>query len=364
MLVTLLFACSLAGPAATLSFEPVVTGLTQPTEVRAHGGVLLVAQQAGELLVVDGAERKVWLDLAGLSEGLQVVAGGERGFLGFDVDPTYAENGRLVLSWTARRGADSHSILATFRTTPGSRPGTAPLVLDTVLSTVKQPWNNHNGGGVRFGPDGKLYYGLGDGGQAGDPLGSGQDRSTLLGAMLRLDPDLPAPHVPPDNPFVGVAGVRPEIFAYGLRNPWRFAFTPAGTLIAGDVGQNDWEEITAVPKGGNLGWNVKEGRSCFGERPCDGDFVEPYFVYSHADGFSVTGGVVGRSGSLAGRYVFGDYGGHLWSVRLGDSGTPDGWSTDHGRHDVRPSSFALSADGGILLVDHGGGRVLSVSLVQ
>lgn len=354
---------SCSAPPPSIQLEPVVEGLTQPTVVRAHGGVLVIAEQGGRLSVVADGKRSTWLDLATALPGHPVVAGGERGLLGFDLDPDYGTNGRVVLSWTAKGEADVHSVVASFRTTPGAVPGRAPLTHETTLLTVVQPWSNHNGGGVRFGPDGLLYIGLGDGGQAGDPLGSGQDRSTLLGAMLRLDPDLPAPHVPPSNPFVGEAGVRPEIFAYGLRNPWRFSFTPDGVLVAGDVGQNAWEEVTVVRRGGNHGWNVKEGQACYGRTPCEGDFVEPFFVYSHAEGFSVTGGVVVRTGALAGRYVFGDYGGHLWSVPLDRQGAPTEPVRDHGRVQAGISAFGLAATGDLLVVDHSGGRILRGTLV-
>ncbi|MCA9569257.1 MAG: PQQ-dependent sugar dehydrogenase, partial [Myxococcales bacterium] len=317
----------------------------------------------GDLLVLDGDRRTRWLDLRDLPEGLAVVSGGERGFLGLDVDPDYATNGRLALSWTAKKDGGTHSTLATFRTEPGSKPGSAPLVLDTVLFTVQQPWSNHDGGCVRFGPDGSLYLGLGDGGRAGDPLGSGQDLATPLGAMLRFDPDLPPPHVPPDNPFVGREGVRTEIFAYGLRNPWRFAFTPEGVIIAGDVGQDRFEEITSVPRGANLGWNVREGQACFAQDPCPGDFVDPWFVYGRADGISVTGGMVARSGGLAGRYVFGDFGsGQIWSVPLRADGTPAEAVRSHGRFTVQPSSFALDAEGAVLVVDFAQGRILEIGV--
>lgn len=345
-----------------MRLEAVATGLERLTEIRATHGVLVTAQQFGVLAVVHGGRGTPWLDLRELPAPYTVVDGGERGLLGFDFDPDYATNGRVVVSWTAGVDGGAVTTIASFRTTPDSTPGTAPLTLDQVLFKLQQPWSNHNGGGVRFGPDGQLYVGLGDGGRGNDPLGSGQDRTTPLGGILRLDPDLPAPFIPADNPAASEGGGHPALFAWGLRNPWRFAFLPTGELIAGDVGQDRFEEVSLVPRGGNLGWNVREGYACLeGTESCPGDFVDPIFVYDHSEGISITGGVVPSSGPLAGRYVMGDFGsGRLWSMVV-DPAEPRAQDVRrYGPFSVHPSTFARDGEGGLLLGDYVSGTVFRV----
>jgi glucose/arabinose dehydrogenase len=195
-----------------------------------------------------------------------------------------------------------------------------------VLLTVKRPFWNHDGGTVCFGPDGYLYLALGDGGAANDPFNNGQSLSTLLGKILRLDVSRKGegtPYaIPKDNPFVGRKGARPEIWAYGLRNVWRMAFDPkTGALWAADVGQNLWEEIDLIVKGGNYGWNLREGWQPFGRKgvgPRD-DLVEPLWQYHHDVGKSITGGHVYRGTrlpELAGSYLYGDYvSAKIWALR-------------------------------------------------
>lgn len=307
----ILFSLAFAEPSLT----PVVRGVERVTDVQFLQGRMVIVQQDGTLSWA-GDDGKVtrW-------KQLEVIDGGERGLLGLAFDPDYATNGRVVLSWTEKVDGKTLSKVGLWLTKPGSKPGSAPLHPSTVLLEVEQPYSNHNGGGVQFGPDGMLYVGLGDGGKWGDPLGAGQDGRQLLGSMLRLDPDLPAPHVPPDNPFVGNPAVHDAIYAKGLRNPWRFSFAPDGRLVAGDVGQNKWEEVTFVPRGANLGWNQKEGLACYQRDACTGDFVDPFWVYGRDLGISVTGGYVATSGPYAGQYLFGDFGsGRIWRTALPPTG--------------------------------------------
>jgi glucose/arabinose dehydrogenase len=225
--------------------------------------------------------------------------------------PRYAANGFLYVNYTDRRG-DTQVVRFTVSRDPDrADPATARRVL-----SIGQPYGNHNGGLVMFGPDGMLYVGMGDGGSGGDPHGNGQDRASLLGKLLRLDVDRGDPYaVPADNPFVGRPGLRGEIWAYGLRNPWRFCFDPPpGLLYVADVGQNRWEEINVVPAGRaglDYGWNVMEGDHCFRSRDCDrGGRVIPALEYDHGEGCSVTGGFVYRGRvmpDLAGHYFYADY---------------------------------------------------------
>ena len=290
------------------------------------GGRVLIAEQSGRVLLLGAAsgEGGTFLDLRP-----QVSRNGnEEGLLSITLDPGFAANGRLYVYYSVEDGP---------RRTRLSRFTVAGVAADPaselVILEVPQPFSNHNGGAVRFGPDGMLYLGLGDGGSGGDPLGSGQDLGTLLGAMLRLDvrqtSEAERYRVPADNPFLGAAGARAEIWAYGLRNPWRMAFDPLrGELWVGDVGQSNIEEIDVVVRGGNYGWNRLEGDDCFQPRSgCDrSGTVAPVASYDHGDGCSVSGGVVYRGADvpeLAGAYVYGDFcSGRVWALDAASRGAP------------------------------------------
>jgi glucose/arabinose dehydrogenase len=251
-------------------------------------------------------------------------ASNEEGLLGIALSPDFERDGYVYLYYSARPG-ERRSTISRFNTSGTGAdlridPGSELVVLE-----VPQPFPNHNGGQIAFGHDGMLYIALGDGGSGGDPLGAGQDRTTLLGSILRVDvsnASASEPYrVPDDNPFVGHASARPEIWAYGLRNPWRFSFDmETGTLWAADVGQNLWEEVNIIERGGNYGWNIMEGFSCYGTQTCDQSGLElPVLDYANAGGnCSVTGGYVGRgtgAGLLNGYYVYGDYcSGRVWAV--------------------------------------------------
>jgi uncharacterized repeat protein (TIGR03806 family) len=231
---------------------------------------------------------------------------------------------------------------------------------EDVILELEQPYSNHNGGHIAFGPDGFLYIGFGDGGSGGDPLGAGQDTGTLLGKMLRIDvKDRDGDYgIPSDNPFAGGGG-SPEIFAWGLRNPWRWSFDPAsGDLWVGDVGQNAWEEIDLVERGGNYGWNAKEGTHCYAEEPCDDPrWIDPIVEYSHDEGASVTGGVGYRGSSipeLAGTYLYADFGsGRMWGLAE-DPTTGERVATVLLDTGLAVSSFGQGHDGEAYVVGYGG----------
>ena len=246
--------------------------------------------------------------------------GEEEGLLGLAFHPEFETNQYVYLHYTAARGT-RRNVLARFVM---GRAGVIDPRSKQVVLEVAQPWSNHNGGMIAFGPDGYLYISLGDGGAGGDPRGHGQSRARLLGSILRIDVD----HVrdgltyaiPPDNPFVGVADTRGEIWAYGLRNVWRFSFDRLrGDLWAGDVGQDTWEEINLIKKGRNYGWNVREGRHPFGRLDRAGPFEEPIIEHGRDEAKSITGGYVYRGGqipALRGHYVYGDFvTGLIWALR-------------------------------------------------
>jgi glucose/arabinose dehydrogenase len=330
---------------ATLSLRQVVTGLQSPVHVAAprnEPSRLYVVEQAGRIrLVVNGRLRPApFLDIRHL-----VSSGGERGLLSVAFHPNYAANRRFFVNYTDR---DGHTRVVEYRASADRRralPGTARRWL-----LVRQPYGNHNGGQLAFGPDGRLYVGMGDGGSGGDPHNHGQRPGTLLGSLLARD--------------VNRTGSRWQTNAIGLRNPWRFSFDRAtGDLYLADVGQNAWEEVNWTPRAQlgqlrNYGWSVFEGRARYSERQlARGRLVEPVHVYRNTGAdCSVTGGFVYRGGlvpAARGRYFFGDYcSGAVWSLRM-----VGGQARQVRREPFsvpRLTSFGENARGELFLVSHAG----------
>lgn len=321
VVVLLLFASR--GTASAQQLQRVADGFRQPVELlspRDGSGRLFVVEKPGTvaLLLPGETTPRRYLDLSD-----RVGTGGEQGLLGLAFHPDFGENGRFFVSYTDRSGDSRVAELWAEPSATEADPATAVIVYQ-----ADQPFGNHNGGQLAFGPDGHLYYGLGDGGSSGDPQDHGQRLSSPLGKMLRFDVDAAGPGalgVPADNPFVGQQGVLPEIWAYGLRNPWRFSFDPvSGELWIADVGQNRQEEINLQPadsRGGeNYGWRLVEGEVCFQpDSGCDLDaYVRPVHVYGRDQGVSVSGGVVPHgpaAPSLRGRYLFADFGSsRVWAL--------------------------------------------------
>jgi glucose/arabinose dehydrogenase len=282
--------------------------LTQPP---GDHGDLFVVEKTGRVMVIrDGRPLSApFLDLSG-----QVSSGSEQGLLSLAFSPNYERSGLFYVDYTDQAG---DTRVVEYRRSPSNPLLADPHSAREVLG-VDQPYSNHNGGLVLFGPDRLLYIGLGDGGPEGDPNRTGQDLSTLLGKILRIDPrpSNGKPYtVPASNPFTGRAGARPEIYSYGLRNPWRFSFDPVtGALAIGDVGQNRFEEVDLVPRGegrgANFGWSAYEGFARFNGDQQAPNAVPPVLVYNHDAGCSITGGYVVRDRglpSLFGRYLYGDY---------------------------------------------------------
>ena len=310
--------------AAAVELQPVLSGLTSPLYVtHARDGTrrLFVVAQPGVIKVVapGAATPTVFLDIRD-----RVLAGGERGLLGLAFHPQYAANGRFFVNYT--RLPDGATVIAEYARSPD--PALASRA-ERVLLAIEQPFENHNGGMIEFGPDGLLYIGSGDGGAGNDPGNRAQNVTDLLGKILRIDVDRTqgalAYGIPVDNPFAAGGGA-PEIYAVGLRNPFRFSFDRAnGQLLVGDVGQGAWEEIDVVMRGANLGWRVFEGNHCTGLDPalCAlPGFTAPVAEYAHGGGrCSVTGGYVyrGAQGALpVGTYVFGDFcSGEIFTLRDG-----------------------------------------------
>lgn len=317
MRLTLLFATVLAAvlarpasaaPEVQLKPELIAQNLSLPVELTAPAGDprLFVVEQTGRIQILTDGKRAAapFLDLSG-----SVSSGNEQGLLGLAFHPDYASNGRFFVDYTDRDGTTR---IVAYKVS--ADPNVADPASATELLSIKQPYANHNGGWIAFGPDGLLYIGMGDGGAGGDPGKRAQNPNELLGKILRIDVNGAAPYaIPPGNPFAGGGGAR-EIFALGVRNPWRNAFDGDHLIIA-DVGQDKWEEISTLPlaqPGANLGWNRVEGPACFGARTCDmAGLVAPIYSYAHADGgCSITGGQVYRGKAipeLDGQYFFADF---------------------------------------------------------
>ena len=297
------------------------TNLLQPDD--GHD-LIFVTEQAGRIRVFpnnhQAVQSNIFLDISDRVSD----ASNEEGLLGLAFDPDYRNSGYFYVYYSAAN--PRRSVLSRFAVSQDD-PNVAVRNSEFVVMQVLQPYGNHNGGQLAFGPDGYIYIGLGDGGKRADPHGNGQDKSTLLGSILRIDvggvSDAQNYRVPSDNPFVGVPGARDEIWAYGVRNPWRFSFDPeTGSMWLGDVGQDKWEEINIVKKGLNYGWNIMEGRHCFSPRTncAEAGLQLPVVEYPNpTSGCSVTGGYVFRGRgmpSLLGAYVYGDFcSGKIWGLR-------------------------------------------------
>jgi len=349
-------------PSGGIAVEVVAAGFDDPVHLVAPPGDprLFVVERPGQVWVLhDGTPTDTpFLDIRPL-----VGTGGERGLLSLAFHPDYAANGRFFVSHTDSAGDTRVVEYAVSEDPDRADPGSARNVLE-----VDQPFGNHNGGKILFGPDGRLYVALGDGGSGGDPLGHGQDPGTLLGALLRIDVDGGTPYtVPPDNPYVGVPGARDELWAIGLRNPWRISFDEVeGVLYVADVGQNRWEEVNAVPAGEgghNYGWNVMEGESCFQPTDCEpAGLTLPVLTYPiPAEGCAVIGGWVYRGEAIpevVGHYFYSDWcAGWLRSFRLEGGEAVDRRSWEVGSLG-RVESFGKDADGELYLLSSEGGRVL------
>lgn len=284
---------------------------------------IFVVEQKGKIIVFpnnDGvAKSTTFLDIT-----RKVDSGGEKGLLGLAFHPDYKNNGYFFVNYT--RSSPLETVIARFRVSK-SNPQLADAGSEEILLRYSQPYSNHNGGKIAFGNDGYLYISAGDGGSGGDPQNNGQDRKAWLGKIHRIDVDKPSGNklygIPADNPFKNnKEGFREEIFAYGLRNAWRFSFDQeTGILWAGDVGQNQIEEVDIVEKGGNYGWRVMEAAECFKSRNCDKEnLILPIWSYPQGSntGKSVTGGYVSRDKNLPGligKYIYGDFvSGNIWAL--------------------------------------------------
>lgn len=329
------------------------------TSAHDGSGLSYVVERTGKIMVfrnvADVDKADVFLDLSAKISS----RGQEQGLLGLAFDPDFKENGYFYVNYTT---TDS-TVISRFGMTK-DRGGFADVSSEKVLLTFNQPFANHNGGVLEFGPDGYLYIGTGDGGSGGDPQGNAQNLRSFLGKILRIDvrgeEDGKPYGIPSDNPFKGSAeGFLPEIYAYGLRNPWKISFDPERNLmIAADVGQDKIEEIDIIENGGNYGWNAYEGTQPYDRSsPVDPDnLIMPVHEYSHQEGKSVTGGFFyygQKNKSLWGTYVYGDFiSGRIWALDL--DGTQRATNHELLDSDLKISSFGLDDEGELYIIDFGG----------
>lgn len=323
-------------------------------------GRIFIVEQNGRIWVMkDGSVLETpFLDVSKLVSR----DASERGLLGLAFHPDFEQNGQFFINYTDTQGDTS---VARYTVSTDNPDATAPDSAKIILN-VHQPFANHNGGDIAFGPDGYLYIGMGDGGSGGDPQGNGQDPEALLGKILRIDVNGTegdkAYAIPDDNPSVNNPALAPEVWAMGVRNPWRFSFDrTTGDMYMGDVGQNQYEEVNFQPAasegGENYGWNITEGMHQYSGAPVPDGLVSPFFEYRHSDGgCSVTGGYVYRGEALPdlqGVYLFGDYcSGNVWASYRDGAGA---WQTNvFMQTNFQISSFGEDASGEVYLINHSG----------
>lgn len=356
LLLLLAFSVSLTAQAAQL--KTIFTGFEQPVEIKFFPQSttdVLVAGKQGDLNFLNLTSKtsyKVHM--------FDVESAVEMGLLGLAFHPSFNNNSYIFVNYNPKEG-EQRTRVSRFLLNKNNQ-GKYQLSNEKVIVEIKQPYQNHNGGQIAFGPDGYLYIGMGDGGAGGDPKGHGQNTKTLLGAMLRIDintEDKIAYAIPADNPFIGKDGFRPEIWAYGIRNPWRFSFA-GETLIVADVGQSKVEEVSVVERGDNLGWKIMEGNICFEpEKNCDQKgLVLPKVTYDHDEGLSITGGYV-YTGKLMPKlhnhYIYADFIlGGVWATSFPEFSTPVKLFDAKG---INLSTFALDAKGELYSADFASGDI-------
>jgi len=350
------------GPTAwpTIALTTVISGLASPVDMAdPNDGSLFVLEQTGQVRIVRNGQLEA-TPLLDVTDRVRCC--GERGLLGIALPPDYAQKGYFYLNYTTDTLGKLQTRISRFHLSADTN--IADPTSEQIVLVYDQPYGNHNGGGLAFGPDGFLYIGVGDGGSGGDPQNRAQNLGDILGKMLRIDVETgnPATYtVPASNPFVEQTNAQPEIWAYGLRNPWRYSFDrQTGDLFIADVGQNAWEEIDFQPAassgGENYGWRITEGSHCYNPNPCDTTGLTlPIWEYGRSDGRSVTGGFVYRGAAypgLQGVYLYADYlSGRIWGLRFDGSGWENRLLLESGRN---ISSFGQDAGGELYVIDHAG----------
>ena len=376
-IVVLMFAVACDGAPAQaprIRLQTVVKGLSSPVDIVSDGSAdrMFIVEQPGRIrLMINGRhESQPYLNITD-----RVTHQGELGFLGIAFHPQFATNGYVYANYSAGATGTKNlrTVIAEFKAID-AKAKTVDARTERILLELPDPYNNHNGGQLQFGPDGMLYAGMGDGGSAGDPQNRAQNPQELFGKFWRIDVNQRNPYgIPKDNPFIDDKRFRPEIWALGMRNPWRFSFDrKTGVLYAGDVGQNLYEEVDVIEKGGNYGWRIREGLHPFRgeEKPLTGKLIDPIVEYGRDKGMSVTGGVVYRGKKfpiLNGIYFYADYNsGRFWGLRYENGkllGNEELRITINGQptlNRVQPSAFGIDHDGEVYVCDHSRGSIYMI----
>lgn len=370
----LLVVALLMGCAETADAQYELKDAYPGVEINSPVEAVAVNDGQGRLYVVDQEGKIFWLPGSGASAAKptlfldisdRVKEGGEMGLLGLAFHPDFKSNGYFYVNYTTENPLQTR--ISRFKAATGNKGQVDPKS-ETILLTYDQPYRNHNGGKVTFGPDGYLYIAVGDGGSGGDPQNNGQDRTTLLGKILRIDVNTTSGNlkygIPANNPYAkNTEGYREEIYAYGLRNPWKISFDKeTGLLWAADVGQNKIEEIDIIESGGNYGWRIMEASECFDPaKNCDETgLILPVHEYTHADGVSITGGFVYRGEAipeLQGKYIYADYvSGKVWALTLNENGKKAS-NTLLLTTGFPVSSFGLDQNNELLVLSYGDGKL-------
>ncbi|TGK00605.1 glucose dehydrogenase [Leptospira semungkisensis] len=352
------------GSFSDLDFEKVASGYREPTDIQFYPDepdTMVILEKRGKIYTynLSKKEGKIIADFTG-----HVETRSEEGLLGLAFHPRFKENHLFYVNAVSKEAGKDQTLILEFKWDE-----TRTIQWKDrrrVLLRIDQPYSNHNAGQLSFGPDGKLYIGFGDGGAGGDPLKHGQNTSTYLGTMIRIEPNLdseaPAYKIPDDNPYKNKAGYLSEIWAYGLRNPWRFSFDSlTGDLYVADVGQNLWEEVDLILKGGNYGWNITEGFHCFSPpNNCSRQGLQdPLVEYDHETGQSITGGYVYRGKNLSfllGWYVFADFvSGKFFAFETGKGKRPKLMLLKESHYQI--STFGRDPSGELYFADFGTGNI-------
>lgn len=346
-----------------------VTSVKEPTDIQFPPGdspFLFVLEKSGNLILFNRSSKE-----KRILHNWKVLTDSEEGLLGLCFHPDYPKEPKAYVNYIKEIGNKDTTIVSEITIENPTDYQKAKVANERILLTVEQPYPNHNAGQVAFGKDKMLYIGLGDGGWRADPKNNGQNPGTLLGSILRINPnpsaDTKSPYqIPKDNPFVAMSGKLPEIFAYGIRNPWRFSFLTDGRLVLADVGQDKYEEINIIQPGKNYGWNQAEGFHCFLDNCELSKYESPIYEYGREEGQSITGGYEYTGAvfpELKGKYVFGDFiQGKIWAIDLPKFGSNARIteSISLGKWNLLISTFGRDAEGEIFLADYQSGKIFKL----
>ncbi len=344
-----------------------VTTASEPTDIQFPPNeprFMFIAEKKGDLILFDRKEQKKRIIIS-----IPVTSGSELGLLGLTFHPNYPTEPLVYLNYTNEVNGNESSIISEWKVSSPSDFANFKIRNERILLQVGQPYPNHNAGQLAFGKDKMLYIGFGDGGLRGDPKKNGQNKKTILGSVLRIDPKADVinnkPYtIPSDNPFIHDPTYLPEMFAIGLRNPWRYSFAPDGRLLMADVGQDKYEEVDIIEAGKNYGWNNTEANHCY-DGKCDLSlYAPPIYEYGREEGQSITGGYVylgSEIPSLKNKYVFGDFiSGRIWAFDLPNGAEKVTNVYTLGKWNVLISTFGRDSQGDVFLGDYQSGKIFKL----